>query len=71
MTATGAILPYVDFYREEEISLVAQDISDLGRHFFGEWFGQRQQYLSFIRNADPIYAGGQRPNPCRTDRPLP
>lgn len=39
MTAAGAVRPYVDFYREEEISPVAQDISDLGRHF------QRRQAL--------------------------
>ena len=39
MTAAGAVRAYVDFYREEEISPVAQDISDLGRHF------QRRQAL--------------------------
>jgi ubiquinone/menaquinone biosynthesis C-methylase UbiE len=33
------VRPYVDFYRQEEISPVAQDISDLDRHF------QRRQAL--------------------------
>lgn len=30
---TSPVRPYVDFYRQEEISPVAQDISDIGRHF--------------------------------------